>query len=249
MIYRTRYIRFKFLVFTVFIIFGCENYKIEELYQQRIPDSSLVIYDFFAGGIYTDSSIYGYAILDSTKKFLPSNVDRLPLVYFKNIPNKSLLEVVNLVKPNGNENSSLSPIRRYTINKNIKINVEEYISFIGSSSIDCSLRRLEFNSFSETNDSIIFYEVKDIDRNHINTTSKVSYRKGNIKIIEFPENTVSRIEIKDLIIDYGDIIESNQIDSIIHNNPIICLKTYYLIPKNKVYSCEFSDYGIFKKIN
>ncbi|WP_066223378.1 hypothetical protein [Formosa haliotis] len=65
------------------------------LYEQKIEDSSNVIYEFDAwGGL--DSHSAGYVIMDSTKQFKVNSARKLPIYYLTSLPNKRKIKAIGL---------------------------------------------------------------------------------------------------------------------------------------------------------
>ncbi|WP_066223380.1 hypothetical protein [Formosa haliotis] len=101
-------------------------------------------------------------------------------------------------------------------------------------------------------DSIYFYGIEKKFGNNKKDTTNVSFQKGNIKIIADDNGKIFRLEISELFKDNATKFKykkgTNELTEKIENSPVVCIRTYYLIPKNEIYESEFSNYGIYKRV-
>ncbi len=204
------------------------------LYEQKIEGTSKAIYKYDAWGG-RDSNVNGYAILDTTETFTIQRISKLPITQLNGIPNKNLINAIGT--ENSKETSDFFPITTEKI-KSEGINIE--IKNYKSNSLrkkSQGLWRYNFARFKETRDSLFFYNLDyntSMNKSHLDSL-KIS--KGNV-IIRQKEN-------KDII----ELVIQNLILSKINNDSIVSNKPYFLKPKNKMKSDQFSNYGVFKEKN
>ena len=242
------------LLLALFFLNSCNGpyppFQIDELYVQKIPESSLLIYDFYASGGF-DAVKEGYIIQDSTEEFNISKVTKLPISLFLDVPNNKIINTAYIITPQENSPPSLEPIdRNSTIIGQTKINFTTFNRSSGSTIPYCGLKEYEFDSFTETSDSLFFYGVKNTRDSLQVFPDGLGFQKGNVKLIGNIEGIVGRVVIENIIKTIGKKRiykpQSTVLDHIEENYPIVCTKTYYLNPRRKVQKNEFSDYGIFK---
>lgn len=211
-----------------------EPYRIVELYIQRIPDSQNAIYEYYCSSKLNDSEFGGYAILDSTENVVVSKLNKLPITLFSKLPDRNRVEIIHLVWPKDKSKNTHDPIQKYSLNVNgIECKIIEYEETYGGSTSECFLSRYRFDFFKESEDSLYLFGISKIWRDNPDLPEKISFQKGNIKIIEDGKNQVIRLKIEELI-----MINSSG-----------CIKTYYFEPKAAIKVTDFSDFGIFKLVH
>jgi hypothetical protein len=230
-------IKFTFYIFLLFTIISCNpNWDLSELYVQKIENSSKVIYKYDAWGG-RDSHIFGIVVLDSTETFDINSVEPLPFDLLETIPTKEL--ILGIKSDNSDytktKNEIHKPVEVTTDNRRefkIKTKIFQYKGYANRSG---GLGRYEFEKFKETHDSIIFYNLDDVESmkpEHLNT---LKFKKTNITIRKTKQNNVLQIDIEDLKLSKNDEILSNI--------------TYHLKPKVETSINAFSNIGIFKELN
>lgn len=224
--------------------------KPQSLYRQRIPNSSLVIYDFVYPGAFVSSSDYaGLAILDSGTKFSKSQINGLPSTYFAAPPTGTYLKMIDIYgghSPTLPGDTMLTPARTYSrkIN-NIDIGVIDYNGTYGSA-LSLGLKQLEFGSFKETKDSIFFYQAGI--KSDSTAPMTYSFGKGNIKIIDSSNGNIDYIKVEKVFIGRGNIYKPTKPFEIVPNQPIVGMIEYWFFPRKVTRTTELSDYGIFKRV-
>jgi hypothetical protein len=222
-----------------------------DLYVQRIPNSSKVIYDYDAWGG-RDSHQFGIAIMDSTEGFEINKVRNLPISYFTEVPNNSRIHAISLQKADG-ENISLNPIvSKDTRVSDIDLKIDSYEEYSGYSDAGCIVNEYQFQEFKETEDSLYLFGLKKIFGVNLEGKESVGFPKGNIKLIADSNGKLMRLEIKELFKGKAnkhkykkgtaEVIEKTE------NSPVVCLRSFYFKPLKSIYSNDFTDYGIFKPL-
>lgn len=234
------------------LLLSCSPLEVDELYIQRIEGTPLVIYDYFAsGGL--DTMVSGYTIQDSTKIFKIYKIKELPISNFIEIPNNKRIETIHTVSPNDKTKISLNTFKKDSLLiDDLKVRFSIYERFQGTTIPSCNLTSYEFDSFTETNDSLFFFGLSKTWESSPDLPNGVSFKKGNIKLVGTKAGIVGRVVIEEFIRTLGvrKIYKygSNELDRIEENKPIICVKSYYFNPRNELLKSEFSDYGVFKRI-
>ena len=229
-----------YVFFIIFIFFNsCGKQKWDTtIYTQKIEGTTKILYKYDASGG-RDTMVSGYIILDSTETFEVDISKNLPFSYLEDIPNMKNIKGVNFEKPDYENidkkvKEIFTPLNKISeTEEEIEIKTKIY-QFQGFSKRSGGLGTFEFENFKETRDSIIFYnlnDIKSIEKKHIDS---LKLKKNNIVIRQNNKSEIIEINIEDLILSKK-------------TNEIISNKTYYLIPKTKIKSNLFSDYGIFKE--
>ena len=230
------------------------NYPLKDLlydlYRQRIPNSSLVIYQFEYEGMFaTTSAFTGYTVLDSTIVFSGDKIDKLPCTYFSSPPSKSRFSMIDLdhgQSPRTPADTLLTPVGLRTIKvKGIEIAITKYNDTYGDAVNVTGLKEYKFDSLKESQDSLTFYNLTDNSGN-VQLPSTISFAKGNIKIIDSVE-TIMRIEI-DQFVDTRGPVYTPVSRILVPNQPIVDMATYFMRPRKCIKVNALSDYGIFKRI-
>jgi hypothetical protein len=231
-----------FFGFLVFISWNSEDS--ETLFTQKIEGSDLLIVDYnvWYG---RDGSTTGKTLLKTTKDFDFRKIEEIPFSYIENITNKSINGVAFL-SPDTREIKDKLKNKLITIgNINITTTFYKKYSFSGP----CMLNEYKFHSFRETKDSLFFFGLTKVFGNVQVDSSKIGFKKGNIKILSDSIGKLYRLEIEEMIL----VEKGNQITNISDfsndvNLAKACYRTYYMEPDSIVFENEFSDYGIFKEI-
>ena len=205
-------------------------------YEQKIEGTSKAIYKYDAWGG-RDTHVYGYAILDTTEVFSISDINQLPIYRLNGIPNS---KVINAIKRNWPEEENikltLEPIDSFKIiDSEIRIAVKKYQSAALYQQGRGGVNTFEFSNSVETRDSISFYNLDDRESIYHLHLDTLTVLKGNILISQNENKEIRQILVEDLSIsDDG-------------KHTLLSCRTYFLKPKNRTTSDEFSDYGIFKQ--
>ncbi|WP_261509886.1 hypothetical protein [Chryseobacterium paludis] len=219
--------------------FGNPEWRIDQLYVQKIEGTSKVIYNFSAwGGL--DSNPHGYIILDSSKTFKVEVEKILPFYNLSNIPSKYDIEGVSheCYGTCGESYYKSVPIFKpiKTINsKDEDINLTNRIyQYRGYSDHENGLQRFVFENFKETKDSLFFYNLDDIESMNGIHLDELKLKKGDI-YLQLGKNT----DIKKIIAD----------EVIIHPKTKLLVKIRHisLTPKHKISNTEISERGIFRE--
>lgn len=220
---------------------GLAEWRISELYRQKIEGTSKFLYKYNASGG-RDSEASGYVILDSTETFRVNRNSDLPFMYLQELPNKN---VINGVSNGYDDNSSgenyykttpiFTPLKKETIEiQGIKITNDTY-QYRGFAERDGGFQSFKFEEFKETRDSLWFYNLNEFEHENHKHVDSLKFKKSNVTISQDKSFNIMTIVIEDLIIDKP-------------SNEIISNVTYHLTPKTKLNSKAFSDYGVFKGV-
>lgn len=237
------------------LYFSCgrvdESYEVSELYKQQISNSSSVIYYFDAWSKYNDSHKFGCAILDSTEQFKISKIEELPSYYFDGKPTAEKIKLINVIfsgeNPTTDKDTLLSPKNHYSKKINgHNIEITEYNETYGSATIDTGLKRFNFEKFIESKDSLTFYDVEW--QNGEKLSSKITFPKGNIKIIEDNKGKIININIEQFINKRGAIYKPTNPLELVENQPIVGFATYEFHPQKTTNSRELTNVGIYKMV-
>lgn len=242
------------LLIFIFSLTGCFNSTQDRptvLFRQRIADSKYVIYEFsYPGPFVTSGEFRGLTVLDSNYRFSKDKIALLPCEYFRAKPTDGRLKMIDIISGpslSTPKDTSLVPAKKYHFKLNgFDIDVAEYKETYGSAIGDTGLKEYRFENFKETKDSLIFFKIKK--RLGRNLPPRVSFLKGNIKIIESANKQVDHIEINELIITRGAIYKPTKPLELVPNQPITGIVTYYFFPDNKTSSDSFTDFGIYKDV-
>ena len=238
----------KFFFFTIisFCLLSCGfeklgDWDISELYAQKIEGTSKILYKYDAWGG-RDSHVYGFIILDSTKTFKIDLNNTLALYNLSEIPNKLKIEGVKHECYNScaEQYYKTEPIflpMKIDNSQSDGLNIETKIyQYRGLTEKDRGLRGdFVFEKFTETKDSIYFFNLKEekyVDNKQLN---ELKIKKGEVYLNENETGEITKIII-------------NQTTLNPRNNEIIETLTYFLTPNNKIKSSDFSDRGIFKEV-
>lgn len=227
---------------------GCGG-SFEEIYLQKIPNSSKVIYDYsiWSG---RDSHFSGYAVLDSAESPDQLPYWKIPIEHLTFPPNKESIKGINSYS---NDKLIFTGGKEIEFDKIKGINFEiiEYPEYPAYSHSGCGLSEYEFKSFEEKGDSLIFLDLKrnfsSVHDKNIDL-SKKAFLKGNIKVFSDSSNYIRRIEVKEIL--FHNLIEGQvkRSNKKIGDSTAVCSKTYYFLPDSKMQGKDFSNYGIFKRL-
>ena len=240
------------LIITSLILSSCsEAYELSELYKQQILNSNKQIYYFSAWSKYNDSSIAGCVILDSNEVFDFFKYKELPFTYFDGMPTNKKIKLIHIISPfnfTTEKDTLLVPIKHYfKKHDGFDIEISEYNHTYGGGAVNTGLREYSFEDYSESTDSLTFYNVKWRDKNEI-LYSNLTLQKGNVKIIEDNNGKIISINIDQFICIKGGIYEPTNPLKLIENRPNVGFKYYQFYPINTIYSNGLSNIGIYKKV-
>lgn len=241
-------VRINTLIFSISLcyFYGCgfdklRKWHISELYSQKIEGTSKVLYKYSAWGG-RDSHATGFVLLDSTETFKIDLQNKLPLYNLSDIPNKTKIEGIahQCYNSCGNEYNisqpNFKPMKIDKIRSN-DINVMTIIyQYRGYSEKHGGLERYVFEKFTETKDSVFFYNLSDVESMNGNHLDKLKVKKAEVYIQQVENGKIEKIIAEKIFIHPAtkEFIEG---------------KTYFLTPKNKTFATEFSERGIFRRIN
>ncbi|KIC61986.1 hypothetical protein [Chryseobacterium taiwanense] len=232
------------IILILFIFYGCSflktEWRIDELYIQKIEGSSKVIYNFSAwGGL--DSNPRGFIVLDSTETFQVDVEKILPIYQLSDIPNKSYFEGIthDCYGTCGETYYDSAPIFKPMKLEKMKIEDIEFTNRIyqykGYSEHDRGLENYVFEKFKETKDSLYFYNLDDVesmDGQHLN---ELKVRKGEIYIQLAKNKDIKKIIADDVRLNS----ETKAVEQIRH---------IVLTPKSKIKNDKLSERGIFREV-
>ncbi len=110
-----------------------------------------------------------------------------------------MLDIFDGSKPTTEQDTLLTPTEQYTKSfNNFQFDITKYNNTYGNAT-HTVLMRYEFDSIKETNDSLIFYNVrKKFGAKTFPSTT--SFLKGNIKVVDSTDNKILYIQIEQAII-------------------------------------------------
>lgn len=216
------------------------QWNISELYAQKIEGTSKILYKYDAWGG-RDSNANGFVILDSTETFKIDLKQELPFYKLYDIPNKTKIEGITHECYNScgedyyKSKPNFKPMKIDKFQSN-NINIENIIyQYRGYSEKDGGLERYVFEKFIETKDSIFFYNLNDVESMHEIHLDELKVKKGEIYL----QNNEKK-EIEKIIVEQISLNPTTK--------EFIDGRTCYLTPKNKTFTNEFSQRGIFRRI-
>ncbi|RXM52690.1 MULTISPECIES: hypothetical protein [unclassified Chryseobacterium] len=220
--------------------FGKTEWRIDQLYTQKIEGTSKVIYYFSAwGGL--DSNPHGFIILDSTKQFQVEVESILPIYQLSQIPNKSNIEGIThecygtCGDPYYNSIPIFKPMKVNISSENeIKLTTRTY-QYKGYSEHDRALERYVFEKYKETKDSLFFYNLNDVESMNGIHLDELKVKKGETYLLFNKQDNIEKIIVDDVTLN----LKTNSIEKIRH---------IALTPKNKIRNKEFSERGIFREL-
>jgi len=181
-------------------------------------------------------------ILDSTKTFKIDLDKTLPFSKLAEIPSENkIIEIKHECENDcADEYYKTEPIfhtKRVEILTSEGINIKNIIyQYRGLGEKDKGLRGdFVFEKFTETKDSIFFFNLNDVKGVHKIHLDVLKLKKGEVYLNENESGEITKIVI-------------NQTALNPRNNEIIETLTYFLNPENKIKSSDFSDRGIFKEV-
>lgn len=218
------------------------------LFRQRIPNSPMVIYKFAYESDFAFTEGYmGMTVLDSSIAFSRGKITPFPADYFSARPTANHLEMVKVNSTTSSPADTLmTPIdyQSNTIN-GIHVDLTDYRESYGSTPL-ASLSEYQFDSCSETTDSLRFYNVvRRFGARALPSTA--TFVKGNIRVWSTADS-IRQIDIDQLIIQRGDIYKPTKPFELLHDQPIVKLATYFFYPAHRLPPSRMSDNGIFKQV-
>lgn len=231
---------FSFLIIS-FCFYSCGSgeWDISELYVQKIEGTSKVLYKYDAWGG-RDSNANGFIILDSTETFKINLKNTLSFNKLAEIPNKTKIqgitsECYNSCEDNYYKSSPIFKPMRIAKYQSNNINIERIIyQYRGYSEKDGGLERYAFEKFTETKDSLFFYNLDDVESMVGIHLDELKLKKGEVYLQQTENGTIEKIIVKQITLDpiTKEFIEG---------------RTCHLKPKTKTFAKEFSKIGIFRK--
>lgn len=107
--------------------------------------------------------------------------------------------------------------------------------------------RYEFDSVTETLDSLTLHGVSKIFGGHV-LPATVTFEKGNIWINDSTDLRIRSMRIDRVINKRGNIYKPTDPLVIVPDRPIVGVVTYEFIPRKPIYSTTISDYGVWKQV-
>jgi len=220
--------------------FGKTEWRIDKLYKQKIEGSSKVIYNFSAwGGL--DSNPHGFIVLDSTKQFEIDVKNILPIYQLSEIPSKTNLEGIThdcygtCGEPYYDSTPIFKPMKVDVTSENgIKLTTRIY-QYKGYSEHDRGLERYVFEKYTETRDSLYFYNLDDVESMDGIHLDELKVKKGEIYLSSNVNKEIEKIIVDDVTLNP----KTKSIEQIRH---------IYLTPKKKLKDNEISYIGIFREV-
>lgn len=232
------------LTSVIFTSCGFEKFgewDISEVYAQKIEGTSKIIYKYNVWGG-RDSHKFGFIIIDSTKTFKVDLDKTLPFSKLAEIPSEN--KIIGIMHECENDcveeyyktEPIFHPKRVENLNSE-EINIKNIIyQYRGLGEKDKGLRGdFVFEKFTETKDSIIFYNLNDVKSVHKIHLDELKLKKGEVYLSENETGEIAKI-----------VINQTTLNPL--NNEIIETLTYFLTPNNKIKSSDFTDRGIFKEV-
>jgi hypothetical protein len=224
------------IVLACILVFGCRSItkkqdEFSELYRQRLPNSSKVIYYFSYWGSFVTSRNYtGYSILDSTETFTIDKIKKIEgdIALYKDSRNITR----ELILFNGeNHKTDKDTIDIINHKDNVKISKE-----ISPVDFDPNLGisfRYSFEGIIDKADSITFYGVKENFGKRL--SDRISFKKIGM-FVDQKDNI-----LKQIIFRRTKLIK-------IDNKIKIGTETLEFFPKDTIMTSSLPDYGYFKRI-
>lgn len=228
------------------------DYNLYGLYKQRIENSNLVLYQFAYSGTFVTSSDYtGVTVLDSTEDFSLDKIIDFPTEYFKTKPTGKILELIKINygnSPTTEKDTILTPVKNYKTKINsAELLVTEYNLTYGSATMNTGLMRYEFDTYEETKDSLILFNVvKKFGGKEFSINP--SFEKGNIKIVENDNKKLLYIQVNQPIIERGNIYKPTSPFELVPNQPIVGVATYEFYPRDSLTTEKLSETGLWRRI-
>ncbi|ASK30650.1 hypothetical protein CEY12_11235 [Chryseobacterium sp. T16E-39] len=210
------------------------------MYRQKIDGTSKVIYYFSAWGG-RDSNPRGFIILDSTKQFQVEIENILPIYQLSQIPNKTNIEGIthDCYGTCGELYYNSKPVFRpmkvdISSENGFKLKTRIY-QYKGYSEHNRGLERYVFEKFKETKDSLIFYNLDDVESMNGIHLDTLKVKKGSVYLLFNKKNNIKKINVDNVTLNF----KTNSIEEIRH---------IALTPKNEIKNKELSERGIFREL-
>ena len=227
------------------------------MWRQRVPGSSVVIYDVFAsynhglnGGIDR-----GLVIADSTEPFRYEGFGELtPYAVISGVGHASVEFVTWTEFPGGLRNDTVTarftqPLpSKLTRVGDVKVENVRYRGRVGG--LPCRLYEYDFTQFEETADSLVVYGLTRVVYGRTRTDSvlveRKAFPKGDIKATRDDSGFVEKLEVKEFVTGVYPGFRSSQPHELV-NLPTSCVTEHWL---NRVgpERQRISDYGVFKQL-
>jgi hypothetical protein len=235
-------ISFIFFIELFLVLSGCGfgDWKVDELYAQKIEGTSRLLYKYDASGG-RDAHASGYVILDSTETFQVNLSNDLPFMFLQEPPGNTSIKGVSHICDNScDENykkalANFFPIKQETTTRqDFRITNITY-QYKGYAERSKGLERFHFEKFKETRDTISFYNLDDVESMDGIHLDSLKLKKTDVAVMQNANHNILKIVVEDLVVDKV-------------SKEMILNQTYFLTPKHNLSSKAFSDYGIFKQI-
>jgi len=219
---------------------GLTEWTVDELYFQKIEGTSKVLYKYDAWGG-RDSNANGFIILDSTDNFKVDLSKELPFYILSEIPNSSRIEGIthDCYGSCGESYYRTNPIFRpmkteNRVNDGINVITQIY-QYRGYSEKEHALERYVFERFSETSDSLFFYNLNDVESLCGIHLDELKVKKGEVYLTENEKNQIVKIIISEASLN-------------LKNKNLEQIRTVFLTPKYEINDSQFSERGIFRQV-
>ena len=236
-------VKFSPITISLFLFYGCglgkTEWTMDKLFVQKIEGSSKVIYNFSAwGGL--DSNPHGFIILDSTETFEVEVNNILPIYQLSEIPNKMRIEGIThdcygtCGEPYYKSSTIYKPMKTDVKNEkdiNLTTRIYQYKGYSESSNGG----RFQFDKFTETKDSLYFYNLNDIESMEEYHLDELKIKKGEIYLYLNKKNEIDKI--------IANSVELNP-----QTKSIVKISNFTLTPKYNLRNEDLSQRGIFREI-
>lgn len=232
------------LILTPLFLISCgRGYKLTELYEQEINNSTKHIIKYGSWSNLNVGAKYGYAIMQKGDSISIREIEQMHFDIFSSIPNQDTLSIIRL--KDGGDKIPEFHSTTYANYKDFILRTDFYNYSVGS---NCNLS-YNFSDFRETKDSLIIIGIEKIDFNLATSYNRISFLKGNIKLIESDSiiGCLEQISIPALLLPkyIGGKLDNQTIikDSSMY---ITGLVNFNFFPKKKIMTHEFSNSGFYK---
>lgn len=225
------------VIILICILFFCcrsitENKdEFSELYRQRLPNSSKIIYYFSYWGSFVTSRNYtGYSILDSTETFTIDRIKRIEgdIALYKDSRNITRTLILFNGENHKTDKDTIVIVNRKDNVKSSKENTP--VDFDPNLGISF---RYFFEGIIDKADSITFYGVKEDFGKRL--SDRISFKKIGM-FVDQKDNILKQITFR-----RTKLIK-------IDNEIKIGTETLEFLPKDTIMTSSLPDYGYFKRI-
>lgn len=234
------------LILLVSTLSACSGgYEITELYEQKILNSEQSIIAYEAWSTLNDGAKYGYTLKNSDEVIGIAEAEQMPFRFLAGVLSSDTIFNIELVQGEGRIPKLVSSKTAQL--KGIVVVTDVYEYAIGSS-LNATYH---FSNFMERDDSLILQGI-EAQRFPLPVNGhEIGFRKGNVKLVELNEESgvLDFIEIRAFVLPthVGGLIDTISVlrnESSQMNGQVI----FKLIPTSRTLVSDFSDAGIYKKI-